>query len=223
MIIIEPFAGLFSLLASILRLGAGRGGAPVAVDEPLILYEFEGCPFCRVAREAVSAAGVPVIVRPCPKGGTRFRPLVAELGGKAQFPYLSDPNTDQAMYESGDIARYLRRTYGGGRPLVHWLGPFNLMLSQFAVLARLMGGTFARRAQRNAAPLEFTAPERSPGGRLVKERLCEMELEYLWRSQDADGGSAPRLSDPATGQEIVGSRAIRVYLDQRYRARSNNR
>ncbi len=217
MMVLEPVAMLFSLIASILRLGAGRGAVPVAVGEPLILYEFEGCPFCRVAREAVSASGVPVLVRPCPKGGKRFRPRVAELGGKAQFPYLVDPNTDEAMYESSDIARYLRRTYGGGRPLVHWLGPINLVSSQFAVLARAMAGTFARRAKANDAPLEYTAAERSPGGRLVKERLCELEQEYLWRSQDADNGSAPRLFDPSTGEEIAGSRAVRVYLNRRYR------
>ena len=30
---------------------------------------------------------------PCPKDGTRFRPQVVAEGGKAQFPYLKDPNT----------------------------------------------------------------------------------------------------------------------------------
>lgn len=34
-----------------------------------------------------------VDVFPCPKGGTVWRPKAVELGGKAQFPFLVDPNS----------------------------------------------------------------------------------------------------------------------------------
>ena len=37
-----------------------------------------------------------------------------ELGGKQQFPYLVDPNTGVAMYESADILKYLFDNYGDG-------------------------------------------------------------------------------------------------------------
>jgi len=203
-----------SMVASILRFGAGAAGAPADAAAPPVLYEFEGCPFCRIAREAVSEAGVPVLVRPCPKGGKRFRPTVAELGGKAQFPYLIDPNTDQKMYESGDIARYLIKTYGGARPIIQWTGPINLFSSQFGALARLMAGTIKIASRAPEKPLEFSGAERDPRARLVKERLCSMEIEYLWRPVRG----APTLSDPNNGASITGAAEIRRYLKETYRA-----
>ncbi len=202
-----------SAVASVLRFGAGAAGAPANVETPPVLYEFEGCPFCRVAREAVSEAGVAVLVRPCPKGGKRFRPAVAELGGKAQFPYLIDPNTDQKMYESADIARYLRRTYGGARPLIQWTGPIDLFSSQFAMLARLMAGTITLKSRAPEKPLEFSGAERDPRARLVKERLCSMEIEYLWRP----ARGVPKLNDPDTGASVAGAARIRRYLKATYR------
>ena len=208
----------FSFLASLLRLGAGAARPTIELERPLILYEFEGCPYCRIAREAVSASGVVVEVRPCPKGGVRYRPQVAERGGKAQFPYLIDPNTNASLYESGDIARYLRRNYGGVRPAAHWLGPMNLILSQFGVLARLMAGTFVARSRAPAQPLAFYGAERSPSARLVKERLCAMELPYVWRSERPDAGSGPRIDDPNTNESIEGAPEILQYLRATYRS-----
>lgn len=206
----------FSLFASALRFGVGGAGAPVEPEQPLILYEFEGCPFCRTAREAVSEVGVTTIMRPCPNGGRRFRPLVKDQGGKAQFPYLIDPNTDVAMYESADIAVYLYKTYGANlnRPVLHWLGPINLFLSQVATLVTFMAGGFARRSQRPEAPLEFYGSERNVGARLARQMLCEMELEYVWRPQYA---GTPRLLDPNAGAEFKGAMAIRHHLEKTYR------
>ncbi len=202
-----------SVIASALRFGAGAPAAPANVGATPVLYEFEGCPFCRIAREAVSEAGVAVLVRPCPKGGKRFRPEVVELGGKAQFPYLIDPNTDKKMYESADIARYLVKTYGGARPFIQWTGPVNLVSSQFAMLARLLAGTFRIRSRAPEKPLEFFGAERDPRARLVKERLCAMEIEYLWRPVRG----APRLNDPNTGASVAGAEGIRRYLKETYR------
>ena len=34
------------------------------------------------------------------------------MGGKSQFPYMVDPNTDTSMYESDDIINYLFDKYG---------------------------------------------------------------------------------------------------------------
>ncbi|MEM8772360.1 MAG: glutathione S-transferase N-terminal domain-containing protein [Pseudomonadota bacterium] len=206
-----------SFLASVLRLGAGGAGAPVELAEPIIIYEFEGCPFCRIAREAVSQTGVPVLIRPCPKGGTRFRPQVRELGGKSQFPYMIDPNTDQAMYESSDIARYLHEKFGCRRHWLHFTGPLNIMLSQFGVLVRAMSGTFRRSSRPASPPLELFGAERDPQVRLVKERLCEMELEYLWRARGPEGHPTPLLNDINTGETRCGARSILHYLKAAYR------
>lgn len=64
-----------------------------------------------------------LIVYPCPKQGTRFRPKVQELGGKTQFPYMIDPNTGVSMYESDDIVKHMFETYGSGNvPLSLRLG-----------------------------------------------------------------------------------------------------
>ena len=205
-----------SFLASVLRLGVGAPAPGLNPEKPIILYEFEGCPFCRIAREAVSQSGVTVLVRPCPKGGKRFRPDVARLGGKEQFPYLIDENTGTAMYESGAIAAYLHKTYGGRRSLMWLLGPIDVFLSQLAVAIRLAAGTFRRRSIAPVNPLQFVGAERDLRARLVKEQLCEMEIEYLWRSRE-EGVAGPCLLDPNKDQEIVGGFAILRYLKATYK------
>lgn len=217
MVLIHWLNLALSTLASVLRFGVGAGARSVDVKEPVILYEFEGCPYCRFAREAVSESGVPVLVRPCPKGGKRFRPKVKTLGGKTQFPFMVDPNTDTALYESAVIAAYLHTNYGGRRSPLRFLGPLNLILSQFSVLLRALAGTFVQPSKTPEKPLEFWGAERDPRARLVRERLCEMELEYLWRSR-GEGGAAPRLYDPNTEEERIGARAIRQYLRETYRS-----
>ncbi len=35
-------------------------------EQPLEIYEFEVCPYCRIAREALSALSLDPIVYPCP-------------------------------------------------------------------------------------------------------------------------------------------------------------
>lgn len=215
---LKPVHWLLSFIASVLRLGAGAAASPVNTAEPVILYEFEGCPFCRIAREAISEAGLAVLVRPCPKAGKRFRPQVKEQGGKAQFPYLVDPNANLRMYESADIAAHIRKNYGTkSRPFIHWLGPLNLMASSLGVMIRLVAGTFAKKSRAPDKPLEFYGAERHPGARLVKELLCEMELPYYWRSQAPEEKAAPYLFDPNCGQEASGAAAIRRYLRDAYR------
>uniref|UniRef100_A0A453RSG3 GST N-terminal domain-containing protein n=1 Tax=Aegilops tauschii subsp. strangulata TaxID=200361 RepID=A0A453RSG3_AEGTS len=91
--------------------------------KPIEIYEFEGCPFCRKVREMVSVLDLDVLYYPCPKGSPTFRPKVLEMGGKRQFPYMVDPNTGVAMYESDDIINYLAKTYGDGSvPIMLKLG-----------------------------------------------------------------------------------------------------
>ncbi len=208
---------LLSFIASLLRLGAGSA-APVLKNEiQIILYEFEGCPYCRIVREAISQSGIQVLVRPCPKGGKRFRPEVRKLGGKAQFPFLIDENKDIAIYESGDIAAYIHHNYGGTRSWQRFLGPLDQILSQFGILVRLFAGTFVKKSIAPAAPLEFIGAERDPRARLVKELLCEMELEYFWSGQGETGKTNPTLFDPNTKEKIMGAFAIRAYLKRTYR------
>jgi len=44
-------------------------------------------------------------------GTIRHRAWLAEHTGRVQLPYLIDPNTGTAMYESADIVAYLDATY----------------------------------------------------------------------------------------------------------------
>jgi glutaredoxin len=90
-----------------------ENGQPLKLkpSQPIELYEFEGCPFCRKVREAVSILDIDVVFYPTPKGGPTFRVKAQKLGGKQQFPFMVDPNSKVQMYESDDIIKYLFDTY----------------------------------------------------------------------------------------------------------------
>src|SRR5262245_19878733 len=124
-----------SLGATAARLGtgmavAGTGKRPAA---PLVLYDFEACPFCRKAREALSILELDAMVYPCSKAVPSCREEVRRRGGRTLFPYLVDPNTGKEMYESDDIVRYLYATYGNGSvPWMLALGPLTLAGSALA-------------------------------------------------------------------------------------------
>lgn len=180
-----------------------------------MLYEFEACPWCRVAREAISEAGLSVIVRPCPKGGQRFRPDVEQMGGKSQFPYWLQDENAVGMYESSVIAKLMRERYNAPRPVLHWLGPINGILSSYASILRLGFGRNARPAKPQVGPLEFYGSEANPSARLVKEALCSLELEYIWHPGE---GSRVRLFDRALGNTINGGRAILKHLKTHHTA-----
>ncbi|MEW6775747.1 MAG: glutathione S-transferase N-terminal domain-containing protein [Bdellovibrionota bacterium] len=172
---------LLSSLASAARLGMGvfsnhRSTKP---EKPLELYEFEACPFCRKAREAFTTVDLDVMVYPCPKGGTVYRPRVKEMGGKEQFPYLVDPNTGDRMYESDDIIAYLFENYGKGNPGLFLKGPLANASSFLASAARPSAGVRVRPSKRPAKPLELYSFDASPFSRIVRETLCELEIPYL--------------------------------------------
>jgi len=220
-----------SFAASTSRLGSGMTAAGTGrrPTEPLMLYDFEACPFCRKAREALSILDLDAMVYPCPKGGSRFRDEVRRRGGKALFPYLVDPNTGQEMYESDDIVRYLFATYGDGSvPWLLSLGPLTLAGSALASGWRIGRGERYRRARVPERPLELWSFEASPFCRLVREELSSLELPYLLHN--VAKGSAkrdafvarsgrmmvPYLVDPNTGTSMFESADIMRYLDATY-------
>jgi glutathione S-transferase len=220
-----------SLAATVVRLPSGLrvttlGKRPV---EPLRLYEFEACPFCRKVREALSMLDLEADVLPCPKNGLRFRPEAARLGGKAQFPYLVDPNTGKAMYESDEIVRYLFAEYGDGRvPMPLALGSLTNLTSAFAGVFRLGRGGYYRPAKAPEQALELWSFEASPYCRIVREKLCVLELPYRLHNVAKNSPSraafalrsgkmmVPYLVDPNTGVEMFESAAIVDYLHATY-------
>lgn len=181
----QPFNIASSMLATALRTGMGIATRP-ALRQPeklLELYEFEGCPHCRLVREVLTELDLDAQIYPCPKGGERFRPRVAERGGKLQFPYLVDPNTNTAMYESADIIHYLFQTYAEGAAPLHWkLVELQRFGSTLATLPRLGAGVRVRPSKAPALPLELYSFESSPFARPVRDVLCELELPYRLRS-----------------------------------------
>lgn len=182
---LDPFAFAGSLAATTLRFGAGIATTPRAERPKWLfeLYEFEGCPYCRIVREVLTELDLDAEIRPCPKGGTRFRPRLLELGGKEQFPYLVDPSTGTALYESADIIAYLFETYGGGRVPLRWRASALQQLgSSLAGMSRPLGGRRVRPSRTPSLLLELYSFEGSPYARLVRERLCELELPYVLRS-----------------------------------------
>ena len=195
---------------------------------PLVLYEFESCPFCRKVREALTLLDLEADVRPCPKGGTRFRPEVIVRGGKAQFPYLVDPNTGREMYESDAIVHYLFAEYGDGAPPAALLGGWAALTGSLASALRLGAGTYAEPSRAPASPLELWSFEASPFSRIVREKLCTLELPYRLHNvgKGSPGRAAfvarsgkmqvPYLVDPNTATELFESADIVAYLERHY-------
>ena len=175
---------LNSSLASTLRLwrGTNARGSARQPARHLKLYEFEACPYCRLVREALTELDLDALIYPTPHGGKRFRPKVAELGGKQQFPFLVDPNTGESMYESDAIIDYLYRRYGGRAAPTRLLRPLDVSTSVLAGIPRLLDGARARPSKAPRRPLELFSFESSPYSRRVRELLCELELPYLLRS-----------------------------------------
>ena len=174
-----------SLASTLIRATNGIQSS-AAVDKPaelLELYDIENCPYCRLVREALTELNLDVLVKPCPKNGQRFRPELEARGGKAQFPYLVDPNTGAEMYESLEIVAYLFETYGAGELPLKWkLGGLQTAGSMLASAPRLSQGMQARPGSEPTELLELYSFESSPYARIVREKLCEMEIPYIVRN-----------------------------------------
>jgi glutathione S-transferase len=222
-----------SIGATLARLGSGVSvGTPGRrPEQALQLYEFESCPYCRKVREALTILDLDADVFPCPKGGERYRPGVVEAGGKAQFPYLVDPNTGKAMYESDEILRYLFAEYGDGKvPALLSAGPLTLGTAMLASGLRLGSGERVQPSRAPGRPLELWSFEASPFCRIVREKLCTLELPYRLHNvgKGSPGRAAfteragrmmvPYLADPNSGVELFESADIVAYLEGTYGA-----
>ena len=223
---------VLSALGSTLVRGAAGMRIGVLGPRPaqrLELYEFEACPYCRKVREALSILDLEVLVKPCPKGGPRYREEVKRRGGRALFPFLVDPNAGKEMYESDDIVAHLFQAYGVGPPPKRLRpGAVTDGTSMLASLLRPGAGARYRRAREPAQPLELWSFEASPFCRLVRERLSSLELPYVLHNvaRNSPGRAAfvqrsgklmvPYLADPNTGQALFESADICRYLDRTY-------
>lgn len=189
---IKVIQGVLGLLLS---EGKGITGSafPKQPNKLLELYEFEACPYCRRVRQVMTELNLDYIVYPCPKNGKIYRNEVLKLSGKHQFPFLVDPNTQAQIEESSDIIEYLFTTYGkkDAPPPARWenLSEAEIRGSVISMIS-LLRGMYADknnrlRYKKGGQPeklLELYSFEMSPYSRLVKERLCELELPFICRN-----------------------------------------
>ncbi|MFK8048122.1 MAG: glutathione S-transferase N-terminal domain-containing protein [Halioglobus sp.] len=177
------FAG--SMISTLVRGTAGISTRPAELKPAikLQLYDIENCPYCRLVRETLTELNLDLEILPCPKNGTRYRQDLIERAGKAQFPYLVDPNTEVEMYESLDIVAYLYETYGRKPLPLKWrAGGLQVFGS---MLASAPGATRSMQAKTGRMPellLELYSFESSPYARPVRELLCRMEIPYIVRN-----------------------------------------
>lgn len=166
----------------------------------LILYQYEGCPYCRKVRECISTLGLDVIVYPCPRvtlskygvsDSSRFRPIATKLSGQCMFPLLVDENANPklVLLESSDIVSYLWKTYGNvAQP------PWNSVLANTSIfkyflvlptLFRPLPEMGILRLPSHPPPsqmIELYGYETCPKTRLVRELLDSLELPYLYHN-----------------------------------------
>ena len=161
---------------------------------PLELFDMEGCPHCRPVREALTELDLDVLVYPCPKRGERHRPRARALAQKERFPTLHDPESDLTLVGKRAILRHVFERFA------HTAPPFRYRIgmasSGIATGSRRLRGLFATPARPAEKLLELWSFESSPYSRIVRERLCELELAYvlhnLGKEQTSDIG-APGL------------------------------
>lgn len=199
--------------------------------QPIVLYEFEGCPFCRKVREAVAILDLDVKFLPCPKDGPTWRPEAVGKSGKRQFPYMEDPNTGKKMLESDAIIAYLFQQYGDGKvPLGLRLGALTAISCGLAMLPRMGKGSRYRTSKLPQQPLVLWGYEASPFVKVVREMLCELEIPHVMRScargspkrqelfEQRGHFQVPYIEDPNTGKAMFESAAICEYLEATYGA-----
>lgn len=236
------YASWHALSSRLLVYWTGRRGArvettAVAPAQPLVLYEYNGCPFCQRVRAVISELDLDVRIYPCPRvtvkayaqaGDSRYRPEVKAKSGQLMFPYLEDPNTGIGISDSAAIIAYLLDTYGGGAPARSFSSlPISKLMLRSLRLS-LYFGVLRVPSRLPAEPLVFYGAQGHPGAIVVFDALSCLEVPYLWkacangsrkaaeRASLVGEGAALCLHDPNTGFVSGRPSAIVRYLFTTY-------
>ena len=115
------------------------------------------------------------------------------------------------MHESEDIIAYLFHTYAKQDVPAYYKNYFfKNRLSTLASAVRGGAGTFAHPSKRPGEPLHLWSFESSPYSRLVRERLCELELPYvlhnIGKEQWQDVGPAVLRLKPGKYEPVAGGK-----------------
>lgn len=155
----------------------------------LILYDFEGCMYCKYVREICCLLAIDYDVIPCPKvsdiKNSPNRSKLFEKTEKAQFPYMIDPNTGTEMFESKEIGKYLFKTYGKDAT-IPWRSSISmsvitkpiLLLHSLIALSVKKYGCYQLPSLKPEKNLILWGCENSPFTGIVREVLCSLELQY---------------------------------------------
>ena len=93
------------------RMGAGsRYRAAKMPAKPITAYSYEASPFCKLVREKLVELELPHLMRTVGRGSPKRQEL-KDRRGTFQAPYIEDPNTGVAMFESSAIVKYLEEQY----------------------------------------------------------------------------------------------------------------
>ncbi len=172
---------LASIGASSIRSWKGTSASKTVQQPPknLILFDQEASPDCRFVREALTELNLNAMIVPCPIGGNSIK-LLLEESGSSELPRLVDPNTDENILGRENIIRYLYKEYRGSvMPSKFENKLVNNIASKLASTIRLNSGRNYTPAKAAKQALTLYSFESSPYSRIVRERLCELELPYL--------------------------------------------
>lgn len=186
-----------SVLASTVRRWRGTVGSKRVVlpEQRPVLFDREGDAECRLVREALTELNLDADIFPMPEGGDRFLAQLKELSGSDSIPFLFDPNTGGKHTGAEAIITYLFRRYGQQEaPSAVKSSLVNILASRLATQVRLGGGIKAMPSKHPEKSLVLYSFESSPYSRLVREKLCELQIPYtlvnLGKQQNSDMGPA---------------------------------
>lgn len=93
------------------RIGKGsKYRAAKKPAQPLIIWGYEASPFVRLVKERLTELEIPHLFKTTAWGSPK-RQVMFDTYGKFQVPFMEDPNTGVAMFESAEIVKYLEETY----------------------------------------------------------------------------------------------------------------
>jgi glutathione S-transferase len=78
--------------------------------EPIIIWGYEASPFCKLAREVLTELELPHLYRNSARNSPKRQELI-DKWGVYQVPYIEDPNTGLAFFETPKVIDYLEETY----------------------------------------------------------------------------------------------------------------
>lgn len=185
-----------SVLASTVRGWRGTQVLRRAVTptQMLVVYDRENDAQCRLLRELLTELQLDVLIRPCPNGGKRF---ARKLPRGAELPTLVDANNAVEAVGLHACLTHVLLHYAQVKGASGVLGSAPMQWSsKLASALRGEAGVQVQPSRAPRKPLELYSFESSPYSRLVRERLCELEIPWILRNfgkeQLADWGPPSR-------------------------------